>query len=317
MKRFSEIKLLKNLKKVCLVAHRNPDADAIASMLVFKNFLLEKFRIKTVDVFADCEKFPRECLYFASENEINPRMDEYDAVVMMDCPNATEERLGKYLPLFLNTEIKICIDHHSTNLNLGRLNYVEKISSTCEIVFNILEEFNYNFTKQDLIKIYSGIITDTNNFSVGEFGKRSFEIASVCAGEIDTIDVYLNFFSNNTLKNMQVLAKSIENIKNFKNNQIIISHISKVEAKKFNINQQDYIGIINRLKTIANSKFVCFIYPKDNGYYVSLRADKHHNVAVIAQKYGGGGHVGASAFMSFNDISTIEKIIIEEFSAQL
>lgn len=303
---------IKQSKSICIISHIDPDADAIASMVVLKDFLINHFNIPYVDLFAETNNVQENCKMLLGNNTINNQQKIYDCSIMLDAPNL--DRLGIYKNLFISTNLKVCIDHHNTNLNCGDLNIVEDITSTCEIVYKILKTHNYNFTKENLECIYAGIITDTNNLTTPNIKNSTFEIISQFIEKIDFISVYNNFFANFSLNNIKLLSIAIKNIKNSKNNNKIVTFISKNQFKKYKFTPNDTIGIINRLATISNNKLTCFIYPKNEHYYVSLRAKNSYNVAEIAKRYGGGGHIGASGFLSKLSIKKIIKLINLEFS---
>ena len=74
---------------------------------------------------------------------------------------------------------------------------------------------------------------------------------------------------------------------------------------------------MNKISSINTAKLSCLIKPKNNAYYVSMRAKEGYNVASIAKAYGGGGHIGSAAFMSNKPLKEIEQIILTEFRKQL
>ena len=53
MDSFKKLKKIKNVNSVCLIAHIDPDADALSSMVIMQDFLIEKFKISCVDIFAE------------------------------------------------------------------------------------------------------------------------------------------------------------------------------------------------------------------------------------------------------------------------
>ncbi len=315
MNNYESLKQISNYKSICLIGHTSPDADAFASMVVLKNFLTKVFQFETIDLFAECSKIPHQYKTLIGNDNVNGPTKMYDVAIMMDSPNT--ERLGIYKTLFDDAKLKFVIDHHQTNLYQGDFNIVEKQGSTCEIVFQILKEFNYELTQIDKELIYSGIITDTNNFTVGNFNSKTFSMVAEFIDDIDNEAIYNQFFRNNSLKNMQLLATAIDNISVFNQDQVIISHLSKDETTKLNAKFDDFVGIINKLATINNCKLVCFIYPKGDNYYVSLRSRQGLKISHIAKNNGGGGHDGAAAFMSNLSIEEIKKLILHEFQKLL
>lgn len=312
---YAQLNVLRGKNAVCIISHVNPDVDALASSVVFARFLKQFFKIKQVDLFADFKTLPQNYDVLTKNVKLNPKIKKYQACIMLDAPNAS--RLGCFEQVYENGALKISIDHHNTNLKNADINIVETVSSTCEIVYSILKSFNFCMEKEDLSLIYAGIITDTNNFSVGAMNARTFKIVAEIVDKIDQKAIYNQYFSNNSLKNMQVLALAIQNIKVFNDGKIIFTHISKQCAERLNIHQQDYEGVINRIATISKNVFVCFVYPKNGCYYVSMRAKQGFDVATIAKANNGGGHVGAAAFDSKKSINSIKNLVLSQFLKQI
>lgn len=312
---YNELNKLDTSKSVCVIGHLDPDADAFSSMVVLREFIKDYYKIETIDLFAECEEVQDIFQDILGNVQINPNPSSYDTAIMLDCPNC--ERLGIYKNLYESASFKIVIDHHATNNYSGNVNIVEMCSSTCEIVYSILKHFNYNVTPENQGKLYAGMITDTNNFVVGNFGKRTFEIASECVENINPSAIHDQFLATNTKRQMDLLSIAIQNLNSFNNGQILISHINNKEASNNNATFKDFAGIINKLATISGNKMVCLIYPHNDNFYVSLRAKQDYDVSIIAKDNGGGGHKGAAAFLSTNSIEEIEKTVLELFKKQL
>ena len=311
-------KIFDNLSQsnsVCLIGHIDPDADALCSTIVLRNFIMKQFGIKRVDIFAECNELPANYLPIIEAVKINKQCARYHTAIMCDSPNL--DRIGKYKTLFTNAKQTIVIDHHNTNNRNGDFNIVEIVSSTCEIVYKILKAYNYQFSKKDYGKLYAGIITDTNNFSVGAMTPETFKIASACFSHIDQTAIYNNFFGNNTIRNRHLLALAIENTITLEDGKIILTQITRDQANLYKAKFEDYTGIINKLSTISGSCLVCFVQPKDDLYYVSMRAKRGFDVSYIAKKYGGGGHIGAAAYLSDKSIKEIEEDVLKEFLEQI
>ena len=305
------INSLKNSNSVCIIGHIDPDADALSSMTVLKNFLINKFNIQTVEIFAQTNSVQENCKFILNNHILNPEPKTYESAIAVDSPNL--ERLGIYSSLFNNANIKYVIDHHDTNKLFGDYNIVERAASTSEIIYQILEELGYNFTVEDCENIYSGIITDTNNFTTPNITKSTFEVTGKIINKFNFINIYNNFFSNYTINSAKLLSFALKNIISIKNNEILISYLNKKHFKKSNSTANNITGIINKIATISGNKLCCLIFKKENNYYVSLRAKNGYNVADLAKKFNGGGHIGAAGFLTKLSPKKIIKIIKKEF----
>ena len=315
MNKYKALNKLKQFNSICLITHYNPDGDAIGSTTVFRDFLKEKFHINTVDIFAETSGSTDYITPLLDGYTLNPKMISYDCAILLDV--ATPSRAGLYESLFLNAPFKVIIDHHIPQDVKANILIRENISSTCEIVFNILKNFKYKLSTKNKGRLYTGMMTDTANFTVGNFNKHTIKLVSEIIDDIDHHAIYQQFLNNNSIETMNVLSVAIKNIKQYQQSKILISQISHKESKLINANPEDYSHISNKLASINGNLFSAFIYPKNNEYYVSLRSKPGYNVAEIANKRNGGGHIGAAAFKSNASISDIKEFLLSEFKEQL
>ena len=315
MNKYKQLTKLKKFKKICLISHKEPDPDALSSMVAFREFLINKFKVPQVLIYADYETLSPQCAEIIENIEINTNEEGFDCAILLDAPNI--ERAGAFSYKMNIAPFKVVIDHHNTNELKLDINIVEETSSTCELVYDIMKNFKYTPSYETKGKLYAGLITDTGNFTVGNFGSRSFKMASDYVDEIDNTSIYKAFLMNTSLKNFKVLGYAIQNISTHLDNKLIITYISKQQAEELNLTADDYLGIVNDLNTIKEANIVCFCQPRENGFYVSMRAKEGFNVAEIAKLHNGGGHVGAAAFTSELSIEELKKYLSKEFDEQL
>ncbi len=315
MKTFKSLAKLKKFNKICLIGHYDPDIDALASMCVMADLLQDKFKVKQVDIFADGKNISPKLKHTVKPRVINPQKDSYDAVIMMDTPNTP--RLGKYEGLFKQTNNKFLIDHHQPGVVEDCTKIIENISSTSEIVFKIAKSVGYKLNSSQMEKLYAGIITDTMNFTVGAFNFQTFNISSAMSKHIDCVGIAKMYTGSYSLKNFQTSALAINNIQSFSNGKIIVSSISKEEYSQRELRPDDMLGIANKLSNIDGCELVAFIYPVEDGYYITMRAIKGLDVSKIAANFGGGGHKGAAGFVSKLELKNIIENVVVAFENEL
>ncbi len=315
MKKYDIFKTINAKKKVCLIAHVEPDTDALCSMIVMREFLMAKFGIKTIDIFAECDAVAEQDLPVLDKVTINKLPKKYDVAIMMDSPSVA--RVGEYGELFSSAKQTIVIDHHTTNTMCGDVNIVENVSSTCEIVFKIVKSFKFKLNKGQLGRLYAGVIADTNNLTVGQMTPTTFSLIAQAVKVVDIKRIYNNYFLTNSLKSAQLYALAVQNLVSLDAGRILITHITHEQAENYKARHENYTGISNRLCAIKESKMICFIHPRGNEYYASMRCKEGYDVSKIAKKFGGGGHTCAAAYNSTKTLKELEKEILQEFTAQL
>ena len=147
---------------IILTAHRDPDGDAIGSVLAMREALQNIG--KDVDIVLD--EMPKVFLELKNSDKIL-RVDEfeksnknYDLAIFLDnnskksflVPDSILERAKK----------SINIDHHIGGNIFTDIMYVEEESpAVCETVYKILKKLEYEITYDIMKAIIIGVITDT------------------------------------------------------------------------------------------------------------------------------------------------------------
>ena len=115
----------------------------------------------------DCSK--QVCVYveeipdafdYLKEEDAFYEKPSYDLFISLDCGD--EERLGDAQKVMEKTPYVLNIDHHITNTKFGNENVVKEASSTCEILYGLMEEEKLDAGIAGAL--YTGIIHDTGVF---------------------------------------------------------------------------------------------------------------------------------------------------------
>ena len=283
---------------ILLISHVNPDGDTCGCSLAM--YIALKNLNKDVDVVCDSD-FNSKLSYLPAFENFNKTTEDkkYDLYIALDCSD--EKRLGKYERAFLRAKSSICIDHHGTNPKYAKLNYVDPNSAAaCEIVYKVLCELNKKspcFTNEIGTCLYSGIITDSGNFT----NSNTTYVTKIIAQEIeekfnvnssDIVQHFMNEVSYNVfMLKTRVLAKA----KFYDDNTIGIIYFSQEDFAATNTSTPDTEGIINEIKNIDSIKLaVAVTQVKENDYKISLRSKYGVRADRIAMTFGGGGHPPAA-----------------------
>ena len=102
----------------------------------------------------------------------------YDLVVTLDVPNLNF--LGNFFKVYkdeIDNSIKIInVDSHSNNLKFGDLNILSsEVSSTSELVFEILESFNTLTSQKEYQLVLMSILSNTDNLTSQSISPKTFE----------------------------------------------------------------------------------------------------------------------------------------------
>ncbi len=302
---------LEQYDSVLLCGHTNPDGDAIGSVLALASSL--SLAGKKVQVYLETygkryDTIPNKH-FIVKRDEIK----DFDLFVSLDCGDT--ERFSSILNHFKKAKKTLNIDHHVSNPCFADVNYVlEDASSTCEIVYHILEN-NLPIDRDICTALYAGIIFDTGGFRHSSTTPETLRIASeLLKYDIPFNDIYIQFFDTKPFSEIKITAIALQNARLMHDGAVICSTITKKELKECNSTHEEIGGIVSYIKGVEGAKIACFFYEKasEGQIKVSFRCDDGYDVAAFCQKYGGGGHVkaaGCTLKMSMED--AVKKITTE------
>jgi phosphoesterase RecJ-like protein len=314
-------------KKIFVIGHKDPDGDSIGSQVAITKFLNnigydsyaifnKNFKLKKFDFIY--KKIP--FLHKDNLKKINCK------IITVDCANL--ERIEKDILKFIKDQkVNLNIDHHISNSLYGEFNYINHQStSTCEILFDFISSFNDKKFFDPLIAkaIYTGIVTDTNQFSNGCINSSlfkkiayllSFKGVNPCSIIYKTVLCY-------PIEKKIFLIEFLQSLSLKLSGRVCIGKISydffKKNKKIYNFKGNELIeGLTNYSKNIKGVSIgIALFQLKKNLIKCSLRSKSYkYKIDKLAEKFGGGGHFFASGFQIKNErLNTAQSIIIKEVS---
>lgn len=283
---------IERAQTIAISGHVRPDGDAIGSAMGLYYYLMDNYPDKTVCVYL--EDVPDSFAHIRDEESMKRRCDHYELFIALDSGDV--ERLGDAGKVMQDcSDYVINVDHHITNTRFGNKNIVDtKASSTCQILFTLMEEDKIN--RLTAMALYTGIIHDTGVFKHNNTSYQTMRIAGklmrkgIAFGEI--ID---NSFYNKTYKQLQIMGKCLTESRLLMNGLVIVSVMTMEDMDFYQAKPSDLDGIIDQLRTTEGVEVAILISErKKDEYKVSMRSNMVVDVASIGQYFGGGGHIKAS-----------------------
>ena len=149
-------------EKIILTAHRDPDGDAIGSVLAMQEALQNIG--KDVEIVLD--EMPKVFLELKNTDKIitisefEKSNKKYDLAIFLD--NNSKSNFLISDNILEKSKRSINIDHHIGGNIFTDIMYVEEESpAVCETVYKILKELKYDITYDMMKAIIIGVITDT------------------------------------------------------------------------------------------------------------------------------------------------------------
>jgi phosphoesterase RecJ-like protein len=212
----------------------------------------------------------------------------------------------------------INIDHHADNMKYGTYFHIEpKASSVCEIILNFMKSQDWNITKEIATGLYTGIMTDTGNFSYGNTSVLThFAAADLLKSNIDPNFISLAVGSR-TIEGIHLWGVALSKMRLAgKRKQIGFSYITLDDFRSTGADQSETESLVSQILFIRGIEVAALIVEDVMQVRVSLRSIKGSvSVSRISRKLGGGGHelaAGAVCKESINEVIPMVLNLIEE-----
>ena len=298
----------KNL--IGIAGHVRPDGDCVGSTLAVYNYIKDNYPEKDVRIYL--EPIPNIFKFLKRADEIRSDYKDdviFDLFIAEDCGDLG--RLGNAAKYFENAKSTLCIDHHVSNSSFADENYIfPKASSTCELVFELIDR--QKLTLQIAECLYTGMVHDTGVFQYSCTSAKTMEIAGVLMETgIDYPKIVDDTFYTKTFGQNKILGLALLNAELYLDGAVIATVVFQEDMKRFSVLPKHLDGIVNQLRVTKDTKIALFLYENEDGTFKgSLRVNGDTNVADIAAKFGGGGHVKAAGFSIEGPIDTaMERIL--------
>lgn len=301
---------LNKASSIALISHLDPDGDNLGSLTALSKSLL-KFGKKVYPI--EFDKIPENLKFLPNLDLLSDNTDiNIDMIICLDCANY--ERLGMIDDLFNQAKYKINIDHHQSNEFYGDVNIVKKgYSSTCELVFDVINEINLPIDKEISMSLLTGMSTDTGRFLYSATTAATLAKASTLV-EYGADMMKINDLIYQSKKfEAQLLENEILSNTEIYSNCVAIGFVSTEQLNKYNVEISDIDSVINTFRDTNRIKISVLIKQQtENEYKVSFRSKGNIDVGAIAKNLGGGGHKNAAATRIKDDYDTVLNNIKKE-----
>ena len=159
-----------------ILAHENPDGDAMGSTLAVAN-ALKNMGKRTIDVLF--KEYPAIYDMLPNINFVKKEasMSHYDMAIVVDCPDI--KRVSSIYEEYIeNAKVIVQFDHHLRNTMFGDYNVVNPVAPACaQILASSFPYMNIEITQDIATCLIAGIITDTGGFRFDTTTTETFEFA--------------------------------------------------------------------------------------------------------------------------------------------
>ena len=318
-------------RKIVIVAHTNPDGDAVGSSLAWAEVLRGMGHEVTCVVpnkypyFLDWMPGIGQVVVFKNDTagDAVRAIAEADLLFSLDC-TAVSRRENRSDTIEANTTARrVLIDHHLSPDGHFDLSFsYPDSSSTCFLVYSIIEALfgTDAITRQMAEALYVGIMTDTGNFAYSFLTPELFRAVAVLVEKgISIPEIHNNVYNAYTEGRARLFGYVINRkMEIIQDGTVAYMSLMENEMRRFQFQQGDSEGFVNYALTIKKMKMSAMFLAHRKFIRVSLRSRGDVDVNLFARKYfNGGGHKNAAGGKSFVSMQeTIDHYIksVKEFA---
>ncbi|HBH46041.1 MAG: hypothetical protein A2445_05405 [Candidatus Jacksonbacteria bacterium RIFOXYC2_FULL_44_29] len=289
---------------IFLTSHQNcPDAiGSICALIAYLKSQNKKFYPYLA------EPVPKLLMSLPESSEIKtvkPNLDVFDLCLVVDAGDLKQTHLERELQAIINNKsgknTVINIDHHETNEHFGHLNLVDhNASSTCEIIYLLLETLDYPLSPGIAEALLTGIVGDTGNFTNAATNEQSLKIAAELVWRgANIFQIIQHLYSTEeSINTLRLWGKIFQRLTYNHKYDIAISYVLQKDLKECSVGEEVVEVVANFLNYIRRIKAGILIKERADGTFkVSLRSTYPGiDVSELAKILGGGGHKKAAGF---------------------
>ena len=283
-----------------VATHRNPDGDAIGSLLAVTRALRGAGR-DAVMWHPDTPAVPEDLAFLLHDDESILSELPVDAgrraLVVLDC--ASVGRLSDHPPATLGRFV-VNIDHHHDNGRFGDLNLVDgTASSTAEIVLQILDAAGWPLDKPIAEALHVGLVTDTGRLSYSNATPAALRAdARLVETGIDVAAIARRLYENLPIEQARLMGIVYTKAQLLLDGRLVVAVLDLEDFATAGTDDAD--GAAEALRAIRGAEVGALVrHLHGGGIRASLRAASDRvDVSAIARVEGGGGHKAAAGVMS-------------------
>lgn len=284
------LKQIERRERFVLTSHARPDGDAIGSVLACSQILRDMGKEAQVVLADGVPRIYQNLPFTDTVLETTAINGGYEAAIVLECDSIQRTRVAG-----LERQFLISIDHHLTGRPFAHVNWIDPSAcATGELIYRLARQAGVPISPEVATCLYTAVMTDTGSFMFQGTNQHTFALARelVLAGADPATCARNIYFSHRTAK-MRLLGAALSNL--HREGQLVWIWVTRDQMEKAGAVDEDCEGLVNYALAIQGVEVAAFFRELADGRYrVSLRSKGLHNVAAVAERFGGGGHQCAS-----------------------
>ncbi|HMC88052.1 MAG TPA: bifunctional oligoribonuclease/PAP phosphatase NrnA [Gemmataceae bacterium] len=315
------VDIVRRHQRFLLTTHIRPDGDGIGSMQALARVLRHQGKdVQTVIAstyppryaFLDPDKRIER---FAAPGE---RWRQNDVVIVLD--TGTWNQLDGFGPFLRDLPaVKVVIDHHMTQDDLGAVRFVDTTAeATGRLVYEAIQALGVPLSAEAANDLFVAIAMDTGWFRHSNATARTFALAEklVAAGARPE-SLFEHLFEQSTLPRLKLTGMVLERLQVVCDGRVAYTEIRRSDYAATGATPQDTEDLVNYTRSLEGVEVgLLFMEQPRGGIKVSFRS-RACDVSRVAEQFGGGGHRLASGAILEATLDDARSRVLEAVGAAL
>ena len=294
-------------EKFLLTTHESPDGDGLGAEYALASALL--------DIGKDVLVFNSDP-YAAKYAFIDPKKLIHtlgaDGNVVLDTEPSNIGTIGPAVREQCSRTV--VIDHHSPKEGIEYEGWlVPDASSTCELVFRILESMRIGFKRDVAVALYTGIVYDTGSFIYPKTQARTFRIAEtlVSSGAVPN-EIFTALYESKSAGALILQSLVTSTMILYEQNKVAVQVMARETLIASGAYYDESQEIVNIPLQCADVRVSVFFKENESGNRrCSIRSKGEVDCAAIAKLFDGGGHKTAAGFRFNKSFAEIQDEVLD------
>ncbi len=305
---------IKSANSIVIFAHKNPDGDALCSVLAMLRLIELNFDKTAVCVYDG--NIPENLEYVPLRHRIKyvghcDTTQSFDLAIVMDY--GTLRNIGGPSPFIDSAKYVVEIDHHRNDNKIGNLCLDDDTAAaTGEILYRMIRMVGWQTDEKVADLIALSILTDTGFFKFVRHG----DVLRIMADLVDmgvSIGRLADIMNNKPRKAVQTECAAAAAAEFFYHKRLAVATIDRKMYR--NLDGRGEL-VLNLLSQIGGVEYIALLkQQREDQIGVSLRS-RTKPIDHIAVALGGGGHAYAAGAVVPDTLENVRAKILELFKGE-
>lgn len=289
---------VKSAKRVALAGHVTPDADCLGSLgalhLALPELGVRPFVALPAGSVSRRLNFLLDICGMKAAGEAE--LKQCDTLLVVDTAKPQRVNIDGKLEAYGGVPV-INVDHHATNPNYGKWNWVDaQRSSSAEMVYEVVRGLGCAVTPTLATMLYAGIHSDTQGFSLSNTTPRSLEVGHDLAQAGAKIhELCEKLHRSHSRGEFELLQVVYRNTRVSEDGRLAWSTVNHDEFVHTGCVASDIDDQVEIPRSIEGIRAVILFSEGNRGKIrMNFRGERGTTILELAQQFGGGGHKAAA-----------------------